>query len=85
MKRMGMEFVLNEQQEMVQSIAKEYAVQIFTAENFPIGEALIFTKQGMVKRTSFDELNVSKSAYKAINLTAFYHIDTSEYLQLCTR
>lgn len=51
------------------ALAKEYAVQIFTAENFPIGEALIFTKQGMVKRTSFDELNVSKSAYKAINLT----------------
>lgn len=51
------------------ALAKEYAVQIFTAENFPIGEALIFTKQGMVKRTSFDELNVSKSAYKAINLS----------------
>lgn len=48
---------------------KEYVVQVFAAENFPIGEALIFTKQGMVKRTSFDELNVSKSAYKAINLS----------------
>ena len=29
----------------------------------------MFTKQGMVKRTSFDELNVSKSAYKAINMS----------------
>ncbi|MDD7245620.1 MAG: DNA topoisomerase (ATP-hydrolyzing) [Eubacteriales bacterium] len=51
------------------ALREEYAVSVEISENFPIGEALFFTKQGMVKRTSYDELNVSKSAYKAINLS----------------
>ncbi len=46
----------------------EYAVSMVIADDFPIGKALIFTKGGMVKCTSYEELNVTKNAYKIMNL-----------------
>lgn len=49
---------------------RERAVSMTLTDDFPIGEALFFTKGGYVKRCGYDELNVSKKVYKVINLSA---------------
>ena len=48
---------------------KEKIVSIFVGDGFPIGEALFFTKGGMVKRSGWNELDVSKTSYKVMNLS----------------
>lgn len=49
--------------------ADDRIVAVFASENVPLGELLIFTENGMVKRSPWEEYNVAKSCYKAINLT----------------
>lgn len=47
----------------------ETAVSIMLSTDFPVGEAVFYTKQGNVKRTAYEDLNVAKKAYKVIKLS----------------
>lgn len=51
------------------ALGNERAVAVEITSGFPVGSALFLTRKGFVKKTSYEDLDVSKKAYKVMNLS----------------